>query len=112
LWKEIFCEDCFSEIQKIARMGKKKFHMPTELWVQILYELAAIFHAWQQNRMRLVELVTPLYYARVASFVNQTLRMSSQEAEKLVEEQAQEFENNKDYLIQIWDQKAAQAGKA
>jgi hypothetical protein len=112
LWKEIFCQDCFGEIQKIARLGKKKFHMPTELWVRVLYELAATFHAWEHNRMRLVELVTPLYYARVASFVNQTLKMSSQEAEKLVEEQAQQFENSKDYLIQIWDQKAAQAGRA
>lgn len=112
LWKDIFCEDCFEEIKKVYRMGKKKFHMPTSTWVQILYELAATFHAWQENRMRLIELVTPLYYGRVASFVNQTLEMSSQEAESLVEEQAQQFEERKDYLIEIWDQKAAQLGKA
>lgn len=112
LWKEIFCGDCFEEIQKIARLGKKRFHMPTRTWVQILYELAGTFHAWEHNRMRLVELVTPLYYARVASFVIQTMKMSSEEAEALVEEQAQEFEAEKDYLIQIWDRKAAEAGKA
>jgi glycosyltransferase involved in cell wall biosynthesis len=111
LWRELLCKDCFGEIQKIARMGKKRFHMPTSVWVQILYELAATFHAWEQNRMRLVELVTPLYYARVASFVIQTLGMSSEEAERLVEEQAQEFENKKDYLTQMWDKKAAEAGK-
>ncbi|HPV30106.1 MAG TPA: hypothetical protein PLT30_11610, partial [Deltaproteobacteria bacterium] len=42
---------------------------------------------------------------RVASFVNQSRRMSSQEAEDLVEEQAGRFEDNKDYLISIWDHK-------
>jgi len=31
--------------------------------------------------------------------------MSSLEAEKVVEEQAVEFEDHKDYLISIWDQK-------
>ena len=49
--------------------------------------------------------MTPLYYGRVAAFINQTKKMSSREAERLVEEQAVEFEENKDYLISIWDQK-------
>jgi len=31
--------------------------------------------------------------------------MSSSEAEEVVEEQAQVFEEYKDYLIQVWDQK-------
>ena len=59
----------------------------------------------KSNRYKLVELVEPLYYGRVASFVNQSRRMSSQEAEDLVEEQAGRFEDNKDYLISIWDHK-------
>jgi hypothetical protein len=31
--------------------------------------------------------------------------MSSSQAEEVVEEQAQVFEDHKDYLIQIWDKK-------
>ncbi len=34
--------------------------------------------------------------------------MSSQEAEELVEDQALKFEEHKDYLIKVWDQKSAQ----
>jgi len=44
--------------------------------------------------------------------VRQSLKMSSQEAEALVEEQAVKFEEHKDYLIQIWDQKTAEKVKA
>lgn len=55
------------------------------------------------NRTQLVNLVTPLCLGRVASFINQTRNLSSSEAEGLVEEQGQTFEDNKDYLIQIWD---------
>jgi len=42
---------------------------------------------WTVNRSKLVDMMTPLYYARVASFVRQSRDMSSREAEELVEEQ-------------------------
>jgi len=32
--------------------------------------------------------------------------MTSRQAEEVVEEQAQAFEDYKDYLIQMWDEKA------
>ena len=38
--------------------------------------------------------------------------MSSREAEALVEEQAQKFEDQKDYYLQVWDQKSAETTKA
>jgi glycosyltransferase involved in cell wall biosynthesis len=105
LWKDIFSESCFDQIQETAKMDSKQFHFPTETWIKIQYELAATFHAWSVNRNKLLDLVTPLYFARVASFVRQSWEMSSQEAEDLVEEQAAKFEEQKDYLIEVWDRK-------
>jgi hypothetical protein len=105
LWKEIFCADCFSAIQSASELGVRDFNLPTEIWIQILYELAATFHAWSRNRFKIIELVTPLYYARVASFVRDTWEMNSEAAEKLVEEQALLFETQKDYLLRVWDEK-------
>ncbi|MCF8042226.1 MAG: glycosyltransferase [Desulfarculaceae bacterium] len=104
LWKEIFCGDCFKAIEAASTMDASNFSLPTEAWIQILYELAATYHSWDQHRMRLLDLVTPLYYARVASFVRQSWDMTSAEAETLVEEQAQEFEDHKDYLVKVWGQ--------
>jgi hypothetical protein len=106
LWKEIFCEDCFGAVRKATQLGPRKFHLPTNTWIQILYELAATFHTWTANRNKLINLMTPLYYARVASFVRQSWEMSLEEAEALVEQQAQSFEEHKDYLITVWDEKS------
>jgi hypothetical protein len=111
LWREIFDEASFKQICETAGMDAKDFHLPTESWVKILYELAATYRLWTVNRSKLVDMMTPLYYARVASFVRQSRDMSSREAEDLVEEQALRFEEQKDYLIKIWDEKSAQAAK-
>jgi len=109
LWRDIFDEASFKQISETAGMDAKDFHLPTESWVKILYELAATYRHWTVNRSRLVDMMTPLYYARVASFVRQSRDMSSREAEQLVEEQALQFEEQKDYLIKIWDLKSEQA---
>jgi hypothetical protein len=106
LWREIFGEGCFAAIQEAAQSESKAFYLSTGTWVQILYELAATFHSWKVNRNKLIDLVTPLYYARVASFVRESWEMSSKEADSLVEKQALEFEEAKDYLVKVWDEKA------
>jgi hypothetical protein len=103
LWRDIFTAESFRPIEEASKLDAHQFHLPTDAWVRILYELAATYHSWKINRYKLVDLMTPLYYARVASFVRQTWNMSSLEAEQVVEDQAITFENHKDYLIQLWE---------
>jgi hypothetical protein len=105
LYQDIFCPDCFEELRRCAGKAKTKFVMPVSTWSQVLYETAATFHHWTHNRTQLVNLVTPLYLGRVASFINQTKMMNSFQAEELVEEQAQVFEDHKGYLIEMWEKK-------
>ncbi len=111
LWRDIFDADSFKQISQTACMDAKDFHLSLEAWVKLLYELAVTYRTWTVNRGKLVDMMTPLYYARVASFVRQTRSMSSREAEELVEEQALRFEEQKGYLLQIWNEKSMQAGK-
>lgn len=103
LWQGIFCEDCFEAIAVASRMEEQRFRLPTDTWVRILYELAGAYHNWPSNRRRLVDLMTPLYYGRVASFINETWNMNSSEAEQMVEQQAIFFVEAKDYLLTCWD---------
>ncbi len=110
LYRDILCPDCFAELKKCAAESKTKFIMPVKTWVMVLYETAATFHCWTDNRTQLVNLVTPLYLGRVASFINQTRKMNSSQAEEVVEDQAQVFESYKDYLIRVWDEKVNNTG--
>ncbi|MGQ9750539.1 hypothetical protein [Desulfosoma sp.] len=102
-WKGLFSKACYAEIHQAASLGAADFKLPVESWVHILYELAATFYRWRINRYKLIDVTTPLYYARVASFVRQSRDMTSMEAEALVEEQAGIFEERKDYLRALWN---------
>jgi glycosyltransferase involved in cell wall biosynthesis len=105
IWKKIISSDDWQITESLYQKTEKDFLMETENWVKILYDLAAAYHHWKGgNRRTMVSLMTPLYYARVASFVNQTKDMDNDEAEKVVEEQARIFEEKKDYLVQRWNE--------
>jgi glycosyltransferase involved in cell wall biosynthesis len=103
LWKKVFTPESFGMIKTASRLSAHRFSFEIDTWVRILYELASIFHHWPHNRYKLLEIATPLYYGRVASFVNRTRKMDSVQAEEIVEAQAQAFEDKKDFLVQMWE---------
>ena len=69
--------------------------------------LAGHLIAQRLDRQLLVGMMTPLYFARVASFVNTTRDMSNVEAEAVVQQQALIFEEMKGYLVERWDEEEA-----
>lgn len=111
LWKELLSPGCFEVLRQLSAAEGKNFIFPVECWAKTLYELAATFHQWPINRLELIDLMTPLYNARVASFINQTAEMGSPESEKVVEEQAEVFEREKDYLLKVWEAKEKGGGE-
>ncbi len=108
LYRTIFSDTIFDMLEKSAGMDTRSFGLPIEVWVKTLYETAAAYHHWKINRVRLINLMVPLYYGRVAAFVNETRDMDSYLAEEVVEKQAEAFENGKEYLITKWDEKTAE----
>ncbi len=103
LWETIINPRSFSILRSLTLKGKdENFSMAIEDWAKIVYDFAATFHKWKRDKGKLVEIMRPLYYARVASFINDTREMNSQEAERFVEEQAENFEALKPYLLEKW----------
>ncbi len=102
VYREIFSTEVFTELTDAAGKPPAEFHFPTEIWVKLLYELAAEYHHLAEHRMKLLTVMTPLYLGRVASFITRTRDMDSFEAETVVEEQAEVFERLKPYLVERW----------
>jgi len=103
LWEKIINPESFAALKELAKNKKNEnFLMPTEDWVKIVYDFATTFHQWKRDRGKLVEIMRPLYYARVASFINRTKEMNNEQAEAVIEQQAQTFETLKPYLLKKW----------
>ena len=102
LWKDMFSTEVFAELERLYSLEPGRFLFSIETWVKLLYELAARYHGQKDHRMKMLSVMTPLYLARVASFISRTRDMDNAGAEAVVEEQAQAFEDHKPYLIERW----------
>jgi glycosyltransferase involved in cell wall biosynthesis len=103
LWKSILGKEDYSVIRGMKKARPEEFDLPVDVWARVLYDFASTFHTWPKDRAKLVNMMTPLYYAQVASFINQTGSMSNMETEHFIEQNAQRFEELKPYLIDKWN---------
>ncbi len=104
VWERIVGTERFDRLKGIATLAPEAVDFPADLWVHVVYEFAAAYQRWSGDRHQLLDMLVPIYFARVAGFVNQTREMTSAQAEKIVDEQARRFEELKDSLIRRWDQ--------
>lgn len=103
LWERVINPGSFAVVRSLAENSiKDQFSMATEDWAKIVYDFASTFHRWKRDRGKLVDIMRPLYYARIASFINETAHMTTFEAEKIIERQARIFEKLKPYLLEQW----------
>ena len=103
LWKNIIEEQDLRVIGDLADAeGGDGFRLPIETWVRIVYRYACFFHHTQRQRIKIIDTMIPLYYARVASLVNELKDKDQAAAEAHFESQALIFEGLKGYLAELW----------
>ena len=78
------------------------FHLEDELWTRIIFEFASAYNRSKLERGHLLRSLTPLYLARVASFVIDTKEMDAAAVEERIERLCLTFENRKPYLAAQW----------
>ncbi|TYB96786.1 MAG: glycosyltransferase [Kosmotoga sp.] len=72
-----------------------------ENWVDLVYSLMIKYRKASEKK-NVISLLLPLYFARVADFVEKTEGISSKEAEKYVKEAAECFMEKKADLVKRW----------
>jgi hypothetical protein len=108
VWQNIIEARDFKIIQGIAQIDKNdQFIMPIDTWIRIVYRYADAFHRTPRQRFKVLDTLTPLYYGRVGSLVNELRDKTQEEAEDHFEQNALAFETMKGYLIELWETKEA-----
>ncbi len=109
-WSELLAADQLERVMTLEVSSEPgAFHFPAELWIRCLYDALVAYHRPGVDRERLLAALTPLYFARTAAFISETEEMSGDQAERVIEAQAREFETLKPYLVARW--KALHSGE-
>ena len=78
------------------------FHFPAELWIRCLYDALVAYNRPGVDRDQLLAALTPLYFGRTAGFIAETSDMTTDQAERVIDAQARQFEELKPYLVTRW----------
>ena len=107
IWALALEPDTLATLRKLGCRGARnptEFHLEDELWARVIYDFAATYRRRPLERGHLLRSLTPLYLARVASFVIEVRELFSAQVEERIERLCVRFEELKPYLISQWDQ--------
>ena len=104
VWEKVLEAENCQKILEVAKMESSHFELPIELWVKSLFDFALAYRNLIDGLSsdQIIEALVPIYYAKIASFVNKTINLDSQQAEEVINEQCAVFEKLKPYLLERW----------
>jgi glucosylglycerate synthase len=110
VWQEMLSTEQLERVMDLEADGDPaSFHFPAELWIRCLYDTLVAFGRLGADHERLLAGLTPLYFGRTAGFISETLDMTSDQAERVINDQARQFEELKPYLLTRWRARDARA---
>ena len=110
VWQEMLSTEQLERVMDLEADGDPaSFHFPAELWIRCLYDTLVAFGRPGADHERLLAGLTPLYFGRTAGFISETLDMTSDQAERVINDQARQFEELKPYLLTRWRARDARA---
>jgi hypothetical protein len=104
VWSTALSPGTYAAIGEIAhrRGASDQFVLGNDLWSQVIYDFAVAYRREPVERGHLLRSLTPLYLARVASFVLRTRTLASDEVEEEIESLCISFEKKKPEFIREW----------
>ncbi len=103
VWELFLPQLLLDALSRLAREHKGSFHLPAEMWVDIIYYYAAAWHSNVINREHLLKSLTPLYIGRTASWVLETVESDPAGVENKIERLCMLYEEKKQFLIEQWE---------
>jgi hypothetical protein len=105
VWSLALAPENFTAVRMLGLSLREKpsaFHINDELWAKVILDFACACNEHPLTKATILRSMTPLYLARVASFVHETEMLGACDVEERIERLCLTFENLKPYLIERW----------
>jgi len=113
IWELALQPQTLADVRRLGAWdGATDFHLDDQLWARVVLEFACAYRRHPLSRGHLLRSLTPLYLARVASFVRETESLVPGQVEERIEQLCLTFESLKPYLLNLWDVGTAPEARA
>jgi hypothetical protein len=102
IWSIVLPPTSLHALRKLSRVAESDFQLPDELWARIVYDFALAYHQRRLGREHVLSAFTPIFWAWIASFVQQAGGLDAAQVEDRIEALCLRFEGEKPYLISRW----------
>jgi hypothetical protein len=102
IWGRALAPATLRDVIRLATTDAQPFHFEDGLWVRVVYDFAAAYHARVLVADQLLGSLVPLYLGRTASFVIEVAEADSDQVEARISALADEFHRQKHYLMEHW----------
>ena len=101
-WAEMLAPEQLERVMQLDCSDATSFRFAAELWIRCLYDTLIAFNRPGADREKFLSALTPLYFGRTAGFIVETADMTTDQAERVIDAVAHEFEQLKPYLVSGW----------
>ena len=111
VWETTLDKRTFAAVRRLGNSSGERgeaFHLDDELWAEVVFDFACAYQKHPIERGVILRSLTPLYLARVASFVRDTENLVAAEVEDKIEQLCLTFESLKPSLVSRWNGDPAQ----
>ncbi|HZD00613.1 MAG TPA: glycosyl transferase family 2 [Actinomycetes bacterium] len=102
VWHDVLGRDNLTGVREAIHQASERpggFRLPIELWAHICYDYLLAYNAQVVDHGELTNSLIPLYFARTATFINESRNDSAEEAEERIASYAEVFRRAKPYLV-------------
>ncbi len=103
-YRRILSAEVLAKLLEVAEMAGENMDFPKALWTNVVFDYA-VFYQQAPDRQQVLQSLIPLYYGFISSFVHETENLDDYQAEEVIEELCQVYEDSKPYLLKRWGQK-------
>ena len=123
VYERVLPESAYKELETLAKKKPEEFDFTSSLWAEIIYHFLLAFAFGKEVADEdLLNSIVPLYQGRLAGFVREVNALKSKltgiappladdilalQAEKLIEDQTEEFAKHKAEFLERWEKQEA-----
>ncbi|MCD6571951.1 MAG: glycosyltransferase family 2 protein [Thermoplasmata archaeon] len=91
------------KMNKLEKIAENDLEFDAEFWAEIVYSFATYYKKAKDEKEKLVDSLKSLWLGRVSSYAVETRYMDVNEAETVIQKQAEIFENKINYFLSLYE---------